>query len=227
VNADAADADADADARGLVVLVHGGQSVSVARTSPLQLSVLRMIPLALAVRQGVRGTAIAVRRPRLRIRGWNGAQASPVADLTRWLDETLARLEAMPVVLIGHSMGARAALRVAGHPQVRAVGGLAPWLPPGEPVAQLAGRRVLLAHSGSDTVTSPAQTWAYARRAGAVTRVTTIEVRGGDHAMLRRAPMWHRIAVQFARTSLGLPAAPGPLADIVMAADHGAHRATV
>jgi pimeloyl-ACP methyl ester carboxylesterase len=213
--------------RGLVVLVHGGQSVSVAPTSPLQLSVLRMAPLALAVRLGVRGSGITVRRPRFRIRGWNGPQASPVADLTEWLDRAIEQLGPVPVVLIGHSMGARAALRAAGHPQVRAVAGLAPWLPPEEPVAQLGGRRVLLAHADHDTVTSPSQTWAYAGRASSVTQVTTIEVRGGDHAMLRRAPLWHRLAVEFARSSLGLPARDGALADIVAQSDRGSRRATV
>ncbi len=76
--------------------------------------------------------------------------------------------------------------------------GLAPWLPAVEPVAQLAGRRVLLAHGDRDRVTSPAQTWAYAERARAVTDVTTVAVDGGDHAMLRRARLWHRLAADFA-----------------------------
>ena len=91
------------------------------------------------------------------------------------------------MVLVGHSMGARAALRAAGHPCVTAVAGLAPWLPPGEPVDQLAGRAILLAHGTADIVTSPADTWAYADRARALTTVAEIEVRGGEHAMLRRA----------------------------------------
>ena len=85
-------------------------------------------------------------------------------------------------------MGARAAFRVAGHPAVTAVAGLAPWLPPAEPVDQLAGRRVLLVHGTADRITSPAETWAYAERARPVTTVATIEVRGGEHTMLRRGP---------------------------------------
>jgi hypothetical protein len=70
---------------------------------------------------------------------------------------------------------------------VLAVAGLAPWLPPGEPVEQLAGRRILLAHGNADRVTRPADTWAFAERAGPVTDVTAIEIRTGEHAMLRRA----------------------------------------
>ena len=112
-------------------------------------------------------------------------------------------------MLIGHSMGARAAFRVAGHPAVSAVAGLAPWLPPTEPVDQLAGRRVLLVHGTADHITSPEETWAYAERARSVTQTATIEVLGGEHTMLRRAPLWHRLAVEFSRLSLGLPAAAG------------------
>jgi predicted esterase len=190
---------------GLVVVLHGGRSVSTEPTTAVQLSVVRMIPVARAVRRAVAAGAIVVWRPRFRLRGWNGAQASPVGDLTEWLDAAAARLGAVPIALIGHSMGARAACRAAGHPQVQAVAGLAPWLPPGEPVDQLAGRRVLLVHGDHDSVTSPAQTWAFADRARAVTQVTTETLRGGDHAMLRGASRWHRLAADFAREAFGLP----------------------
>jgi dienelactone hydrolase len=141
------------------------------------------------------------------VRGWNGELASPVQDLRAAIDQTVARFGAIPIVLIGHSMGARAAFRVAGHPAVTAVAGLAPWLPPAEPVQQLAGRRVLLAHGTADHITSPAETWAYAERARPVTEVATIEVRDGEHTMLRRGALWHRLAVEFSRLALGLPAA--------------------
>jgi pimeloyl-ACP methyl ester carboxylesterase len=178
---------------GVVLVLHGGQSVSTDPASPLQLAVLRMIPLAGAVRRAVRRGGIEVRRPRFGVRGWNGPYASPAGDVERWLDAI-----AVPVVLIGHSMGARAALRAAGHPRVLAVAGLAPWLPPGEPVAQLAGRAVLLAHGDRDTTTSPEQTWAFAAAARGVTEVAAISVRGGGHAMLRHAAAWHRLAADFA-----------------------------
>ncbi len=75
---------------------------------------------------------------------------------------------------------------------------------------------MLLVHASDDSVCNPADTWAYAQRAGAVTEVAAIEIRNGDHAMLRRARLWHAIAAEFARLSLALPAAgepPGPVAD--------------
>jgi alpha-beta hydrolase superfamily lysophospholipase len=193
--------------KGVVLVAHGGQASSAAPTSALQPAVLRMIPVAAAIRQGVRGSGAVVRRPRFRVRGWNGAQASPVGDLNDALDAIEAEFGPVPVVLVGHSMGARAAVRAAGHPAVSAVAGLAPWLPPGEPAGQLAGRRVLLAHGTADSITSPAETWAFLERARAITEVAAVEVRDGDHPMLRRARLWHAIAAEFARAALALPPA--------------------
>jgi pimeloyl-ACP methyl ester carboxylesterase len=218
------DAWAEAGIRGAVVVAHGGKSVSTEPTSARELAVLRMVPLANAIRRALRGYGVAVCQPRFELRGWNGDLASPVADLGRLLDEIGLRYGAIPVVLIGHSMGARAAFRVAGHPAVTAVAGLAPWLPPGEPVDQLAGRRVLLAHGTADRVTPPAQTWAYAERARSVTEVAVIEVRGGEHTMLWRAPLWHRLAAEFSRLSLGLPANAGEVTRAFQQATAGQHR---
>ncbi|HEV3291304.1 MAG TPA: alpha/beta fold hydrolase [Streptosporangiaceae bacterium] len=201
--------------RGVVVVAHGGQSVSTEPTTAYQLAVLRMIPLVAAIRHAVRGRGVVVRRPRFEVRGWNDASASPVRDLTRILDDLRAEFGPAPVVLVGHSMGARAALRAAGHPSVAAAAGLAPWLPPGEPVGQLTGRRILLAHGTADAVTSPADTWRYAERARALTSVTEIEVRTGEHTMLWRAPLWHGLAAAFTCLSLGLPAPSGAAAAAV------------
>jgi pimeloyl-ACP methyl ester carboxylesterase len=205
--------------KGVVLVAHGGQASSTEPTFALQPAVLRMIPVAAAIRQAVRGSGALVRRPRFRVRGWNGAQASPVGDLNDVLDALATEFGAVPVVLVGHSMGARAAVRAAGHPAVSAVAGLAPWLPPGESAAQLAGRRLLLAHSTADSITSPAETWAFVEQARAVTEVTAVEVRDGDHPMLRRARLWHAIAAEFARAALALPPGDAALAAAVTAAD--------
>jgi alpha-beta hydrolase superfamily lysophospholipase len=199
----------------VVVVAHGGESVSTQPTSAYQLAVLRMIPLAAAIRHAVRGQGVVVRRNRFEVRGWNDSDAAPVRDLTRLLDDVRDEFGPVPVVLVGHSMGARAALRAAGHPSVKAVAGLAPWLPPGEPVDQLAGRRVLLAHGTADAVTRPADTWVYAERARALTSVTAIEVRTGEHTMLWRAPLWHGLAAAFTCLSLGLPTPSGSAAAAV------------
>ena len=202
--------------RGVVVVAHGGQAVSTAPTAAFQPAVLRMVPVAAAIGQALRDSGVLVRRPRFRVRGWNGPHASPVQDLSELLDDIRDRFGPVPVVLVGHSMGARAAMRAAGHPSVAAAAGLAPWLPPGEPVDQLAGRHILLAHGTADIVTSAAETWAYAERARVLTKVTEIEVRGGDHPMIRRASLWHALAATFTCLSLGLPP-PGGLAASALA----------
>ena len=193
----------------MVVVAHGGQSLSTEPTTATQPAVLRMIPVATAIRHALRGTGTVVLRPRFGLRGWNGDQASPVRDLNLALDDIGATYGPVPIVLVGHSMGARAAMRAAGHPLVYAVAGLAPWLPLGEPVAQLAGRRVLVAHGTADAITNPQETWAYVERARAVAQVTAIEIKDGDHPMLRRGRLWHAIAAEFARLALELPSRSG------------------
>lgn len=208
-----------AEITGLVIVAHGGTGESTLPTSALQGSVLRMVPVARTLRRSLNGTGAVVWRPRFTVRGWNGTAASPVADVTAMLDEAKNVLGPVPIVLVGHSMGGRAVLRAAGHPMVTAVAGLAPWLPDGEPADQLAGRRVLLVHGRGDRITSTAETWAYAGRAAEVATVATIEIAGTEHAMLRRARLWHQLTAAFARQELAPgapegPAAPsGPVAD--------------
>jgi len=203
--------------KGVVLVAHRGQTSSTAPTSPLQPAVLRMIPVETAIRLALRGSGAAIQRHRFRVRGWNGALASPVGDLNEALDAIVAEFGSVPVVLVGHSMGARAAARAAGHPAVTAVAGLAPWLPPGEPIGQLEGRWVRLAHGSADSITNPAETWAFLERVRAVTEVSAVEVRDGDHAMLRRARLWHAVAAEFARAALALPYGDSALAAAVTA----------
>ncbi len=208
-----------AGASGVVVVAHGGRSVSTARVTPGHVAVLRMVPVAWAIGHVLQGSGIVVCRPRFQLRGWNGELASPVHDMNQILDQIGERFGTVPVVLVGHSMGARAVLRAAGHPAVTAVAGLAPWLPAGEPVEQLAGRRVLLAHGTADHITPPADTWAYAERVQLVTDVAVIEVRGGEHAMLWRAGLWHRMAADFCQESFGMPLETGSVAAAFQAAE--------
>jgi pimeloyl-ACP methyl ester carboxylesterase len=217
----------EADVCAAVVVAHGGKSVSTERVTPLQLAVLRMVPLAYTIRQALHGEGVVVYQPRYQVRGWNDELASPVHDLEMVLDQIGAEFGGIPVVLIGHSMGARAAFRVAGHPAVSAVAGLAPWLPAGEPVDQLAGRRVLLAHGTDDHTTDPADTWAYTARARSVTTVAAIQIRGGEHTLLRRAPLWHHIAADFSRLSLGLPTDEGQVMEAFREAAPGQYRTVV
>jgi pimeloyl-ACP methyl ester carboxylesterase len=126
--------------RGVALILHGGKSKSTAPDSNLRTPALRMFPfMADLARAGRRG-GLAVAQLRYRMVGYN--DGDPVHDVEWALDELRGRFGA-PVCLVGHSMGARAALRAAGHVSVTAVAGLAAWCPPEEPVAQLGGRTVI------------------------------------------------------------------------------------
>lgn len=194
--------------RAAVLVLHGGQSVSERPTRPWQLAALRMGPLVRALPR----EDVLIAQIRYRLRGWNGERADPVVDTLRALDALTEVTGPLPTVLLGHSMGGRAALRAAGHPQVSGVVALAPWWPPGEPLEQMAGRHVVALHGDRDRVTSPAETAECVRRArGTATRVGMAVIGGGDHAMLRRHRLWHDTAGALVAHLLDPAVAPDPL----------------
>jgi pimeloyl-ACP methyl ester carboxylesterase len=190
---------ADGDTCAVAIVLPGGRADSFELTQSRHLSAVRMRPFARSLHRAGRRAGLTVMLLRYRYRGWNGEEMSPVADVRWALDYAHARHGDVPVVLVGHSMGGRTALRVAGDGSVRGVAALAPWLPNDEPVEQLAGREVLIAHGTLDRVTSPRASQRFAERArGTASRVDYVAVRGDAHAMLLRARLWHRLATRFA-----------------------------
>jgi len=191
-----------ADPRAVVLVLHGGQERSEVPVSWVSPAYLRMLPFALQLQGDTRGD-LAVAVIRFRVRGWNGAQMSPVADAIWALDRLALRFPGLPIGVLGHSMGGRTALRVGGYPAVTAVAGLAPWLPPREPSAQLAGRSVLLVHGTADRMTDPAATAGFASRLrDEGTPVRFVQIPGEGHTMVRRAHRWHRLASGFLQEEL-------------------------
>lgn len=180
--------------RAVVLLLHGGHEYGTSAPGPWNLPAARMLPFEWAVRRATAGHAVLLGRVRYRCRGWNGERADAARDAEAALRE-LARIAGdVPTVLVGHSMGARAALRAGGAPGVRGVVGLAPWCPPEEPVRHLEGRRVVLLHGDRDRVTDPKASVDFCARAGAAGAYPSFrEVRGSGHAMLRRAATWHAL----------------------------------
>ena len=188
--------------RGVTLLAHGGRSKSLSPGSRLQAPAIRMYPFMLGVHAEGRGHGIATCQLRYRVRGYN--DGDPVADV-RWALEEIARRHGdEPVCLVGHSMGGRSVLRAAGSDNVRAVAALAPWLPPGEPVDQLAGRSVVIAHGQRDRVTDPAGSLEFALRGRRVAeRLCRFEVARSGHAMLERFWLWQQLVRQVAMAALG------------------------
>ncbi|MET9888215.1 alpha/beta hydrolase [Streptomyces sp. NPDC006430] len=201
-----------ADPTAAVLLMHGGRAEGLGPPPRPNLPQLRMLPFVRAIASASRTGALVVAEVRYVHRGWNGRRADPVHDVQRALRELRGVAGPVPVVLVGHSMGARAALRAAADPLVSAVVGLAPWCPPGEPVAHLADTTVVLLHDEADRVTDARATWEYLRRARARgARAAGIVMPHGRHAMLRRAGTWHRVATDATLGLLGLAALPEEL----------------
>ncbi|HWB65823.1 MAG TPA: alpha/beta fold hydrolase, partial [Mycobacteriales bacterium] len=135
-------------------------------------------------------------------------QQSPVAD-ARWaLDEVRRQHGAVPIVLVGHSMGGRTALHVADDPSVVGVCALAPWIERADSADRLAGKALLVVHGGNDRTTSPRRSAGFARAAEqAGASVEYVRVVGG-HAMLVRAGRWHRLATNFTLRTLDAALTP-------------------
>lgn len=189
---------------GAVLVLHGGASrPDSPMVSPTQLSVLRMIPIAWRIAAAGRRRLAVFRLLNAR-RGWD-AEHTPVGDV-RWALAGIAeRLGELPVCLVGHSLGGRAALLAAGA--ARSVVALAPWVYPSDVAPGLDGRRILIVHGTRDRVASPERSAALARRLSAEADVGYVSVRGGTHAMLRRRRLFDGLAAAFAAsTLLGRPA---------------------
>lgn len=193
------------DPRLWVVLLPGGRVRSTRASRRSQLTYLRMLSLGGRLERecGRAGAAIAL--VRYRVRGWNEPQQDAVID-GRWAIRSLrGRAPGVPVALVGHSMGGRAALRLAGEPGVTAVCALAPWIEPGEPVEQLAGRTAVIAHGDRDRKTDPAASRRFGARAGA----TWLGVPGAGHAMVRLHPRWAAVVRGFVDDALAVAGEPG------------------
>ncbi len=191
--------------RSVVLVLHGGQARGLGSARRKRAGYWRMYPLArgLARRNGRCGMAVAILR--YRYRGWNDPELHPVHDAQWALEQLRQRYPGRRVVLLGHSMGGRVALRIADDPAVTAVCALAPWTLDGEPVRQLAGRSVLIAHGDRERRTDPQLSHRFAVRARSVTdRVCRFEVLGDGHAMLRRARDWSSLVSRFVGGELGL-----------------------
>jgi pimeloyl-ACP methyl ester carboxylesterase len=195
-----------------VLVLHGGREHGLGRPSRMNAAGLRMRPFVRALARATAGRPVLLAEARYRHRGWNGDRADAARDAAEALAELARRTRGAPVVLIGHSMGGRAALRVAGTPGVTGTVALAPWCPPGDPVPAATARLVIL-HATADRTTSPAQslrTAEQARAGGAA--VCRYVLPGGDHAMLRQAAVWHTLTTRVVCGLLGLSALPPEVA---------------
>ncbi len=201
-------------ARQLVLLAHGGLSQSSAGSSGWWPPLLRMLPFAGVAVSTAPSAAVAMLRYRLQ--GWNGESKDAATDLRTVLRELPTGIER--VLLIGHSMGGRAVVHAAGSRAVVGVCALAPWLPSGEPLGDLGGRRLVFAHGTADTTTDFGATAEFVRRCRQRGwPAAFFAVAGEQHQMLRRAPAWEDLVARFVAT--GTSGRPDRLLDDATTSD--------
>ena len=192
-----------ADPRAVILMLHGGKDRSHQVVDGRSASWRRCRAMQGVISRPAREVGVSTWLLRYRHRGWNGG-AGPVED-ARWaLAEVRRELGDVPVVLLGHSMGARVAVHVSDDPSVRGVVGLAPWWSAEDPVATLGGRTLRAAHGRRDRITSFRETARYVERAQAVAASAELRDMGSlGHYMITGSSRWHDVAIASSLEILG------------------------
>lgn len=208
------------DPEGVVLVLHGGASRGEqALVSPTQLSVLRMVPVARRIARAG-GRRLAVHRLLNSHRGWD-SRTTPVMDVAWALDRLAEEHGDLPVALVGHSLGGRAALLAGGDPRVRSVVALNPWVTPTDR-ADLRGTQVVVVHGTDDRVALPSRSAELARRLARSTHVGYVSVPGARHAMLRHGRTFETYAAELVTaTLLGVPPRSAAVAAVLAGARAG------
>src|SRR3954468_738021 len=193
---------------GVVLLLPGGDEESARRPSPM-LATASVRALGRRLAHAGREDGLAAHVVHYRYRGWNGSEAHLARDASWAADEAVRRYGDVPVCLAGLGMGARAALRAAGHEAVNSVVALAPWLPEEdvaaspEPVRQLSGRQVLIVHGTKDERTDPELSFRLAARAKKANRdVCRFEVHADGHGLHQYRSEVHALVEDFVMGAL-------------------------
>ncbi len=201
---------------GVVVVLHGGASRrGRMMVSPAQLSVVRMIPVARRVARAGKGR-LAVYRLLNSYRGWDAGH-TPVDDAAWAVAQVAERYGPdVPVRLVGHSLGGRAAILASGLPSVRSVVAMAAFVYAADADGLRADdRQILFVHGLRDRIAPAQRARQLAERLSRRHRVGFIAVREGKHAMLAEHRVFERAAADFVGATLLGTTPPPPVADVL------------
>lgn len=187
------------DPRGVVLMLHGGAERSQKPVDGRSLSLRRTRRMRDVISGDLLDAGLAVGLLQFTVKGWNavrGAEPSPVRDAREAIRGIHDAHPDLPILLLGHSMGARTAARVADEPGVVGVVGLAPWFPADDPVEALAGKHLVAAHGQRDRITSPKASRVFVERATAASDdARYVDMGNVGHYMLAGARRWNEVAV--------------------------------
>ncbi|GAC1527511.1 MAG: alpha/beta hydrolase [Marmoricola sp.] len=186
----------------VALYLHGGAVRSSRPVTRAATTLQRMRWMRDALAPSLATDGIASGLLRYTVRGWNAkdGEPAPLAD-ARWALEEVRERYGVPVILIGHSMGGRTGLRVAGHPSVVGLVGLAPWFPADEDVSPIRDRHLAVIHGTRDRITSARESRIVVERAEPIARSATyLPLPGLGHYLLNDATAWHRAARTAIRT---------------------------
>lgn len=212
---------AEGTTRAVVLVLHGGKADSFEASEASHLSRRRLEPFAKALHRQGAASGVSVWQLRYRYRGWNGAHRNAAHDAQWALDEVRRRHGEVPVVLLGHSMGGRAAVHVLGDRSVVGMVALCPWLP-NEPFQGAAGKKVAVVHAVGDRWTSARESRAWATAAAQLAAsMLYVQVRHSGHFMLRRSGLWTDLATGLTLGLLGVHPSVGRAATNVLSEASG------
>ena len=190
--------------RGGVLVLPGGRPRDTSASRTWQLANQRILWLATSLRCEL-GSSVKVRRVQYRTRGWNSPRLDALRDAESALERLQRDIGSSPVVLVGHSMGARVAAHLSGSDGVVGVVALAPWWPHNDAELVPTSCRLLTLHGTADTWTDPRASLTqtrWARDRGVDAR--WVGMTNAGHYLLRDAQRWHRLTAEFVAEQLSV-----------------------
>lgn len=182
-------------AKAIALMLHGGDVEDVEPRREWDPSPLPVKVMAQRIQQW--NPDLGVVRLLNAVGGWNDRLMSPVVD-AQWALMRLRQVyPGLPIAVVGHSMGGRAAFELAEEEGVRALVGLAPWLADGYDEKRFLGVRTMIVHGRADTITNEDASADLVRRIRAAGGSAVYLSVPGWHTLLFRSRRWQREVAGF------------------------------